>query len=307
MGAEAKWSIISAQQNVGLVVGVGGGIGLGAAETAEGIYELVTNFGEIKESLKLLANSPEFRQQFGDSYIADLEQRAALLSQAYNDAGWEGSVTAGVEGGRFAAELVGVLTAVRGAATLTAKLPTAAKGLVNAIAEMPVSGGMRGQLGAVGDLGKGPKATANFPEGISFNPNIKNHLSNFDGLTQQKGIGGTHNQIAFNHAAGTNGVKVLSETPTSVGGITTVRYQIPPYDRAGNVVGFKNNVFTKTVYDPKIYTDQKMLDLGQRAAASAYKDALSKGLNQYDSVAGGVTFRVYLDKATGRVRDFHPK
>lgn len=126
-------------------------------------------------------------------------------------------------------------------------------------------------------------------------------------MTQQKGIGGTHNQSAFNQAAATNGVKVLSETPTSVGGITTVRYQIPAYDRAGNVVGFKNNVFTKTVYVPKIFTDQKVFDLGQQAAASAYKDALSKGLNQYDSVAGAVTFRVYLDKATGRVRDFHPK
>lgn len=71
-----------------------------------------------------------------------------------------------------------------------------------------------------------------------------------------------------------NGVKVLSETPTSVGGITTVRYQIPAYDRAGNVDGFKNKVFTKTVYDPKVFTDQKMLDLGQQAAASGYKNAL---------------------------------
>ncbi|RMH87772.1 hypothetical protein EA797_19960 [Stutzerimonas zhaodongensis] len=117
----------------------------------------------------------------------------------------------------------------------------------------------------------------------------------------------THNQNFFNQAATANGVKVLSETPTSVGGITTIRYQIPAYDRAGNLDGFKNKVFAKTVYDPKVFTDQKMLDLGQQAAASGYKDALSKGLNQYDSVAGGVTFRVYLDKAAGRVRDFHPK
>ncbi|MBV5794861.1 hypothetical protein KUT40_31890, partial [Pseudomonas aeruginosa] len=34
------------------------------------------------------------------------------------------------------------------------KLPTAAKNLVNAIAESPVSGSMSSQLGAVGDLGK---------------------------------------------------------------------------------------------------------------------------------------------------------
>ncbi|HFK8581873.1 DUF637 domain-containing protein, partial [Pseudomonas aeruginosa] len=309
-GIEAKWAIISAQQDVGIVVGVGGGIGLSTAETAVGVYELVKNWRETYAALEQLATSPEFRQQFGDNYLKGLEERAAFLTQAYEDAGWQGSVTAGVEGGRFAAELVGVLTAVKGGAQITAKLPTAAKNLVNAIAESPVSGSMSSQLGAVGDLGRlggGAKGTANFPEGMSFNPNIKNHLSNFDGLTQKSGISGTHNLDAFNQAATTNGVKVLSETPTSVAGITTVRYQIPAYDRAGNIVGFKDKIFPKTVYDPKIFTDQGILDLGQQAAAGGYKDALSKGLSQYDSVAGGITFRVYLDKFTGTVTNFHPK
>ncbi len=162
-GIEAKWAIISAQQDVGIVVGVGGGIGLSTAETAVGVYELVKNWRETYAALEQLATSPEFRQQFGDNYLKGLEERAAFLTQAYEDAGWQGSVTAGVEGGRFAAELVGVLTAVKGGAQITAKLPTAAKNLVNAIAESPVSGSMSSQLGAVGDLGKlggGAKGTA---------------------------------------------------------------------------------------------------------------------------------------------------
>ncbi|WP_235599616.1 DUF637 domain-containing protein, partial [Pseudomonas aeruginosa] len=110
-GIEAKWAIISAQQDVGIVVGVGGGIGLSTAETAVGVYELVKNWRETYAALEQLATSPEFRQQFGDNYLKGLEERAAFLTQAYEDAGWQGSVTAGVEGGRFAAELVGVLTA----------------------------------------------------------------------------------------------------------------------------------------------------------------------------------------------------
>ncbi|MCM8577485.1 DUF637 domain-containing protein, partial [Pseudomonas aeruginosa] len=153
-GIEAKWAIISAQQDVGIVVGVGGGIGLSTAETAVGVYELVKNWRETYAALEQLATSPEFRQQFGDNYLTGLEERAAFLTQAYEDAGWQGSVTAGVEGGRFAAELVGVLTAVKGGAQITAKLPTAAKNLVNAIAESPVSGSMSSQFGAVGDLGR---------------------------------------------------------------------------------------------------------------------------------------------------------
>ncbi|XRU60944.1 hypothetical protein O0076_14005 [Pseudomonas aeruginosa] len=126
-GIEAKWAIISAQQDVGIVVGVGGGIGLSTAETAVGVYELVKNWRETYAALEQLATSPEFRQQFGDNYLKGLEERAAFLTQAYEDAGWQGSVTAGVEGGRFAAELVGVLTAVKGGAQITAKLPTAAR------------------------------------------------------------------------------------------------------------------------------------------------------------------------------------
>lgn len=80
---------------------------------------------------------------------------------------------------------------------------------------------------------------------MSFNPNIKNHLSNFDCLTQKSGISGTHNLDAFSQAAFSNGVKVISETPGSVKGITTIEYQIPAYDLAGNVIGYKAQPFTK--------------------------------------------------------------
>ncbi|WP_420254480.1 hypothetical protein [Citrobacter portucalensis] len=47
-----------------------------------------------------------------------------------------------------------------------------------------------------------------------------------------------------------------------------------------------------------------MLDLGQQAAIVGYKDAIAKGQQAYDATAGGVTFRVHLDKDTGRVTIF---
>ncbi len=64
-GIEAKWAIISAQQDVGIVVGVGGGIGLSTAETAVGVYELVKNWRETYAALEQLATSPEFRRSPG--------------------------------------------------------------------------------------------------------------------------------------------------------------------------------------------------------------------------------------------------
>uniref|UniRef100_UPI00234BCA9F CdiA family toxin C-terminal domain-containing protein n=1 Tax=Providencia sp. PROV141 TaxID=2949851 RepID=UPI00234BCA9F len=65
--------------------------------------------------------------------------------------------------------------------------------------------------------------------------------------------------------------------------------------------------FKKTVYDPKVYSDQKILDLGQQAAANGYRDAIVKGLQSYNAKAGGVTFRVYLDPKTKGVSNFHPQ
>lgn len=146
-----------------------------------------------------------------------------------------------------------------------------------------------------------------YPTGLSFNINQKNHLAKFDGFTQNSGIKGTHNADEFYSIVAQKGVKIVSSTPSDVNGITHVKYQVPAYGRAGNVVGYKAKIQIKTIYNPKIFSDQKMLELGQKASISGFRDAMSKGLDAYDSHAGGVTFRVYIDKTTGLVHNFHPK
>ncbi|MBF7995936.1 VENN motif pre-toxin domain-containing protein [Rahnella sp. SAP-29] len=145
-----------------------------------------------------------------------------------------------------------------------------------------------------------------YPEGINFNINLKNHLTEFDGFSQKKGISGTHNLDEFNQAASANGVKILNTTPGPVEGISHVEYQIPAKDRAGNIVGYKAETFEKTVYDPKIFSDQRMLDLGQQAAMSGYKTAVVSGAREYTATAGGVKFQVFLDQKTGTVTNFFP-
>ncbi|MFG0233584.1 hypothetical protein, partial [Achromobacter sp. 413638] len=59
-----------------------------------------------------------------------------------------------------------------------------------------------GEYEAVVKALPGAKVGATFPEGISFNPSIKDHLSNFDGLTQRRGISGTHNLDDFQSGSG---------------------------------------------------------------------------------------------------------
>ncbi|WP_272944348.1 CdiA family toxin C-terminal domain-containing protein [Snodgrassella communis] len=119
-------------------------------------------------------------------------------------------------------------------------------------------------------------------------------------------MSGEHNADAFYSAVKQNGVKIVSETPTGIPGITEIKYQIPAKDRAGNIIGYKDKPLTKTIYDPTIVSDQKILDLGQQAAASGYKSAITSGAREYTSSAGGISFRIYLDPKTGTVTNFFP-
>lgn len=153
----------------------------------------------------------------------------------------------------------------------------------------------------------GNVAEVTYPDGISFKINQPAHLSTLDGYSQRKGITGAHNAEEFYATAKKYNVKIVSETYTETKGITQVTYQIPSYDRAGNVTGYKAAELPKTIYDPNVFTDSKMLELGQQAAANGYEAAMKQGLQAYDAHAGGVSFRVYIDKATGMVNNFHPQ
>lgn len=76
----------------------------------------------------------------------------------------------------------------------------------------------------------------------------------------------------------------------------------------GNLTGeYKPSPEKKTIYDPRIYTDKVTLELGQEAAMKGYRDAMLNDQSAYDATAGGVNFRVYLDKNTCRVTNSHPK
>ncbi len=146
-----------------------------------------------------------------------------------------------------------------------------------------------------------------YPSGINFRIDQPKHLSKVDGFTQKNGISGGHNASAFYDAAKEYNVKIVSETPTGVKGITEVKYLIPTKDRAGNLTGdYKTTTETKTIYDPKIFSDQKILELGQQAAAKGYKDAMASKNGQANVSVDGVNFRIYVDKTTGTVRNFHP-
>lgn len=150
--------------------------------------------------------------------------------------------------------------------------------------------------------------------GPVFESSIKAHLTKFDGFSQKDGISGTHNLNEFNAAAARYNVNILSQDAGAIPGITQIKYQIPSLTRAGDVlrdangqIVYKNAEFKKTVYDPAVVSDSAIMILGRQAAVSGYRTAVENGARAYNSEAGGVPFRVYLDPVTGTVLNFHPR
>jgi hypothetical protein len=77
-------------------------------------------------------------------------------------------------------------------------------------------------------------------------------------------------------------------------------------DSSGNVI-YKNSAFQKTTYDPRIISSEEILKLGQEAASIGYINAKTSGVGGYNADAGGVSFRVYIDKLSGKINNFHPR
>jgi hypothetical protein len=80
-------------------------------------------------ALSAIVTDPEFRAKVGAQVADDYKQRIEMQTRAYNDGGWDGSITAGVEAGRLAVDIVSAGTAALGAGKLlavTAKVGTSA-------------------------------------------------------------------------------------------------------------------------------------------------------------------------------------
>jgi hypothetical protein len=94
-------------------------------------------------------------------------------------------------------------------------------------------------------------------------------LNGPDGFSQKAGISGTHNLDEFMQAAAQNNVKIVVQTPGATPGISNIEYQIPSLNSAGGVAMdaagspiFKNQLFTKTAYDPAVYSNASVLEFG---------------------------------------------
>ncbi|WP_284119288.1 DUF637 domain-containing protein [Acinetobacter seifertii] len=139
-------------------------------------------------------------------------------------------------------------------------------------------------------------------EGISYRVNLPEHIAKFEKFNKTT-VSGAHNKLEFEALQNTKDVKILSTKATSTKGVYEIEYQIPAYhpQKPGVITGYKRSEI-KTVYDPKVYSDAKIVEMSQKASALGFKDAISAyqktggTARQYTTEYGGLKFRSYLEK-----------
>ncbi|MCA3174670.1 MAG: hypothetical protein ING36_03875, partial [Burkholderiales bacterium] len=136
VSVKLKYGGLSTLQDAGLLIGVGGGIGYQTVEQGKAIIDLVKNLPETLQALSAIVTDPEFRAKVGESVAKDYQQRIEHQTRAYNDGGWDGSITAGVEAGRLAVDIVGVATAAVGAGKVVAMTAKAGSGIITGAVQL---------------------------------------------------------------------------------------------------------------------------------------------------------------------------
>ncbi len=172
----AAWALQDKLQDGGFAAGLGGGLGLGAYHDAEGLVEalgaLVGQPGQTLAALRAFIDDPEVRERAGDAFFADYEQRLDTLQRAYEDAGWQGSVSAGVETGRLLWDAAAIASGIGAATKLTAKVgAVGGRAAAAALDDLVAHAGARGQVGAVGDVAWAARSTgdnAGAAKGVTY-------------------------------------------------------------------------------------------------------------------------------------------
>ncbi|WP_235820821.1 CdiA family toxin C-terminal domain-containing protein, partial [Flavobacterium covae] len=103
-------------------------------------------------------------------------------------------------------------------------------------------------------------------------------------------------------------IEVINETPSGVTGVKNIEYKTLQADIAGNPIAgqyVKNGeIHIKTVYDPNVYPEAQMKDLGYRA----FKDAMDKNtFNVIDPLTNEVIPRTFKGVANGKTIMGHYK
>ncbi|WP_312355388.1 CdiA family toxin C-terminal domain-containing protein, partial [Aminipila sp.] len=143
---------------------------------------------------------------------------------------------------------------------------------------------------------------------IKVTSELENHIKYTDSTVPRKrGIGGAHNADEFLK----NDIQIVSTKPnTNIKGVETVEYQLSKLDKTGTPIPGEyqsGKPFSKTIYDPKIISDETYMKRGIEAANNALSTSTDGTLPRIWSGVDkqGVAWRGYYED--GVITSFYPE
>ncbi|WP_172418811.1 pre-toxin TG domain-containing protein [Geobacillus icigianus] len=137
-----------------------------------------------------------------------------------------------------------------------------------------------------------------------FSSTLEKHIKHVDpNVPRKRGIGGAHNKNEFMKSE----INILEvKKHEGILGVEKITYQIPSLDpKTGQRIGWKEKIFQKTVYDPKMISDEEFIKRGKEAANdAAVRGALGREWEGYDGQ--GIKWRGYTNE-NGEVTSFYPE
>jgi hypothetical protein len=206
----------------------------------------------------------------------------ALATRAFG--GDEKKVSAAVQGGAQLFDLVTAHMAIKQSGQPMVEPPMMRS-------QLEPAGPSVMQLGALPAVKPPQTATqraAGFPEGLSFRTDLPRHLAGPHGFKGQQ-LYGTHNLDNAVAALAARGIAYRLE-PTGTRGILELKYEtINPNG--------KSAAQSKTVYDPKVYSDAQMLAIVQSGGQRAFELFLKNpgGPTSFQLTQDGVHLKVYIN------------
>jgi hypothetical protein len=149
--------------------------------------------------------------------------------------------------------------------------------------------------------------------GLRFKQDYETHVAKRDyNVPRKRGIGGAHRLDEFMKAVQSGEVQIVSRTPhPTLKGVEDIKYRMQALDRELKPTGHWQigEPKVKTVYNPKIISDEQMMLWGRQVFGEAVAAGRIKpGIKEWDGVApNGIEFHGYVDVKTGVVTSFFPK
>ncbi|SDG82839.1 EndoU nuclease [Planococcus glaciei] len=146
---------------------------------------------------------------------------------------------------------------------------------------------------------------------VVLQASAREHIIKVETFTRKAGIKGGHNMGEFNKYIVDKPITITSRTPhPTIDGITLIRYQYPKYYN-GEILEGEFNFRLKTVYDPAVFTDDEIIQLGIEAMQNGLNagtfEIRSGNTTSIDGVASnGLQFKGFRNEITNEITNFFP-